>query len=43
MDAASGNYRCRCVEPSGTPVPDTEIEVPSRRDAPDCDDIGEEK
>ncbi len=39
----TGRFQCRCVEPSGTLVPDTEIEVRDQRDAPDCEDIGREK
>ena len=40
MIPGSRRYQCRCVEPSGIPVPDTETEVDSPRNGPDCEDIG---
>lgn len=32
--------RCRCVDASGTTVPNTELEVADVRDAPNCVDMG---
>ncbi len=35
-------YRCRCVNASGTMVPNSEQEVADPRDGPDCVDMGKE-